>query len=192
MRNTDIAPTVLDAEALEADPRMSGRTLLPLVRGEKEEARVVVSEGRGTRAILWGRWRLIAHDGHAEDSLFDLDDDPGERHDVARAHADVVAEMRARLTASLANARAADVGASGGTGPVPTIHLRFAGGGRVHRVAGTLNVGDSAHGASPVVEAIGFARSAVRIDGPRIDFALATSPHALVGLDVRIDPPAPR
>ena len=33
VRNTDIAPTVLELEGLEADPRMSGRSLLPLVRG---------------------------------------------------------------------------------------------------------------------------------------------------------------
>ncbi|MDP9151747.1 MAG: sulfatase, partial [Myxococcota bacterium] len=63
VRNTDIAPTVLELEGLEADPRMTGRSLVSLARGEKEaEPRVIVSEGRASRAILWGPWRMVVHD----------------------------------------------------------------------------------------------------------------------------------
>ncbi len=218
VRSVDIAPTVLDVEGLEADPRMSGRSMLPLVRGHREaEPRIIVNEGRGSRAILWGSWRLILHDtpAHAapadpdsepdaqaepifEDELYDLDADPGERHNVAHAHADVVADLRARLMAALANVPAADAPSSGARAGrergLPTLHVRFAGAGKVHRIAGTLTVGDGKHPATVVVDPVGIAREALRAGtGPGtqdlFDFALATSPDAAVGFDVRVDPP---
>ena len=121
-RSIDIAPTILALEGIEPDPRMSGRSLLPLVGGKADpEPRAVVSEGRYSHALLWGKWRLVVHElpphPHAapdggkaappEDELYDLSDDPGERHNVAHAEPDVVAEMRARLSAALANVPAA-------------------------------------------------------------------------------------
>jgi arylsulfatase A-like enzyme len=224
VRNVDIAPTVLDAEGLEADPRMSGRSMLPLVRGRREaEPRVVISEGRASRAVLWGSWRLVLHDPVArpaaaapsplsvppvaaptpgaksdkdpeeartfEDELYDLATDPGERHNVARQHPDVVAELRARLAAGLANVPAADARPPEPEGPPPTLRVRFAGGGQVHRVVGALTVGDGKHPATVTVDPSGIAREAVRIDGQVVDFALATSREAAVGFDVRIEPP---
>jgi arylsulfatase A-like enzyme len=222
VRNVDIAPTVLDVEGLEADPRMSGRSMLPLVRGRHDpEPRAVVSEGRGSRAILWGSWRLTVHDpapraaapkpgaddpasgGDApvelvfEDELYDHSTDPGERHNVARQHPEVVADLRARLVAALANAPAADATASDAHAALPTLRVRFAGAGRAHRVSGALTVGDGKHPAAVVVDPVGIARENVRIEprtdaaGTRdvVDFALATSPDAPVGFDVRVDPP---
>jgi arylsulfatase A-like enzyme len=224
VRNVDIAPTVLDAEGLEADPRMSGRSMLPLVRGRREaEPRVVISEGRASRAVLWGSWRLVLHDPVAhptaaapsplsappvappkpgdrpdreseevptfEDELYDLATDPGERHNVARQRPDIVAELRARLAAGLANVPAADAQATEPEGPLPTLRVRFAGGGQVHRVAGALTVGDGKHPATVTVDPAGIAREAVRIEAQVVDFALATSREAAVGFDVRIDPP---
>ena len=204
VRSTDIAPTVLDVEGLEADPRMSGRSMLPLVQGHKEaQPRVVVSEGRGSHSILWGPWRLVAHEPVSattppaadagavpEDELYNLDDDPGERRNVARRHADVVADLRARLTAALANAPTADAEGTRAEAALPTVRIRFAGAGRVHRVAGSIAVGDGKRGTFAGVEATGIAREAIRLDGSRMDFALVTSPEAPVGFDVRVDPPA--
>jgi arylsulfatase A-like enzyme len=190
VRNTDIAPTVLELEGLEADPRMSGRSLMALARGQKEaEPRVVVTEGRASKAILWDRWRLIVQQGpDAEDELFDLREDPGERRNVARLHADVVAEMKARLAAALAGVRAAD-SAQEPAGPLPVVHLRFAGAGRSRRVSGLVTVGDGKHGASAFVEAVGIPHESIRVDGPRVDFALVTTQAAAVGFDLRVDPP---
>ena len=298
VRNVDIAPTVLDVEGLEADPRMSGRSMLPLARGRREaDPRVVISEGRASRAILWDHWRFVVHDPAAhppaasrsdpaqagplrpspalgkalsgrdslrrdslgpdrqgadgenpdeppvEDELYDLTSDPGERHNVAHQHPDVVAEMRARLAAGLANTPAADAPAPPPEGPPPTLRLRFAGAGQVHRVAGTLTIGDGKHAVNVEVEPAGIARESLRVQatatpmaspdadrgrgvranpglgvpaaapglgvpaaapglgvpaaapgataGSRevIDFALATSPDAVVGFDVKVDPP---
>jgi arylsulfatase len=192
VRTTDLAPTVLEVEGLEADPRMSGASLVALARGGKEaDARPVVTEGRASRALLWDRWHLVVHDGHegpdAEDQLYDLVEDPGERRNVAHAHPDVVAELKARLAAAVAGVRPADA-APTEQAPLPVVHLRFAGAGRARRVSGAIAVGDGKHGASVFVEAAGIPPEAVRIDGPRVDFALTTAPDAAVGFDLRVDP----
>jgi arylsulfatase A-like enzyme len=208
VRNVDIAPTVLDIEGLEAEPRMSGRSMLPLAHGKPEtEPRLVISEGRASRAVLWGNWRFIVHDpgshttatarsepppagplkpgsggaatqgkkvpgeretGDAsdeptfEDELYDLASDPGERRNVARQHPDVVAELRARLAAGLANTPAADATATAESPPA-TLRIRFAGAGQVHRVAGTLTVGDGKHAVIVSVDPAGIAREALRV-----------------------------
>jgi arylsulfatase A-like enzyme len=190
VRNVDIAPTLLELEGLEADPRMSGRSMVPLARGQKEaDPRVVVTEGRGSRGILWGRWRLVVHDSaEQDDALFDLEEDPGERRNVARSHADVVADMKARLTAALANVPAADAPRAE-PGPLPVLHLRFSGAGHVHHVTGALTLGDGKHPPTVSVEPVGLPREVVHVDGPRVDFAFDTAGSALVGLDLRVDPP---
>jgi choline-sulfatase len=219
VRSIDIAPTVVELEGLVADARMSGQSVLPLIRGHKEaEPRLVISEGRLSRAVLSGKWRLVTHDAPAhppaledggvvavpEDELYDLDEDPGERRNVARSHPDVVAEMHARLAAEFASAAggaalspslapfaAAPGGSADGTSTVlPTVHFRFAGAGRVRRVVGTLTVGDQRHPAAVSIEAVGVAREAIRGGPPRIDFELATSPDAAVGFNIRVDPAA--
>jgi hypothetical protein len=240
VRSVDIAPTVLEVLGLEADARMSGRSLLPLAQGRHEaEPRVIINEGRGSRAILWDHWRFIVHDAvsHAtarsdgapsapksgaaakkapgdrnapdpdspdeptfEDELYDLSMDPGERHNVAHQHADVVAELRARLAAALANAPAADAQAAVTAGPPPTLRIRFAGAGQVHRVTGAFTVGDGKHMATATVDPVGIAREALRVQATAasagassskqvIDFALSTSLEAAVGFDVKVDPP---
>jgi arylsulfatase A-like enzyme len=51
VRNIDLVPTILDLEGLEPSPRITGKSLMPLIRGEKEkDERVVVSEGRSMRS----------------------------------------------------------------------------------------------------------------------------------------------
>jgi Sulfatase len=192
VRNIDIAPTVLELEGLEADPRMSGKSLMPLVRGEKEpEPRAVVNEGRGTRGILWDRWHLVVHEESTDDELYDLNDDPGERHNVVGRNRDVVAELRARLAAAVANVKAADAKDSAAPGPtaVPVVHMVFAGAGRAHRVTGTVTAGDGKHGAVLQVTPVGLAGDVVRLDGPTATFALTTATDGLVGLDLHVDPP---
>ena len=203
IRSIDIAPTILELEGLEADPRMSGRSVLALARGRKEpEARVVVSEGRLSRAVLWENWHFVLHDTPShpsmqpdggkvptpEDELYDLQEDPGERRNVARIHPDVVEEMRARLNAALANVPAADARPET-TNPLPVARFRFAGAGRVHRVEGMLTAGDEKHPAKITMRTAGIPPEDVRVAGSQADFALTTVPDAVVGFDTLVDPP---
>ena len=57
-------------------------------------------EHRNLYAVRWKHWRLVKHpDGWR---LFDLQQDPGERHNLASAHADIVSGMRRRYDAWVA------------------------------------------------------------------------------------------
>jgi arylsulfatase A-like enzyme len=203
VRTTDIAPTVLDLLGIEPHPRMSGKTLTALAKGQKEEERVVVTEARGSRSILFGRHHLIVREGPAKlvtqddktreaaVELFDLVDDPGERRDLAEKQPDVVQEMKARLEAALKNA---PVVGSGRASPIaeaapPTLHLRFAGGPSARRVSGTIRVGDAK--TKPKiwdVVPIDLGRESLRQEGSKVDVAFRTSPSTTVGFDLVVDP----
>jgi arylsulfatase A-like enzyme len=207
VRNIDIVPTILEMEGIEPNPKITGKSLMPLIRGETEpDERVVVSEGRAMRAIIAGKWRLLIREREAQfvagyggpipEELFDLDEDPGERHNLAKERPDVVVEMKARLAAALKNVPIAGSAASLGEDKAdkPTLHLRFVGGGKAHRVSGALVVGDPKHPpAQPpaiVVEPIGLAKESFRVDATRIEIALVTVNDFPIGYDVKIDPPA--
>ena len=212
VRTTDIAPTLLDLEGLSelaAASHMSGKTLAPLMRGEPEaDERPVVSEGRGSRALLWSHWRLVTREGANRithfpgrdvtlaEELFDLADDPGERHDVARDHPDVLAEMQARLAAALANAPVAGTKAATETpaaeaAPRGLYRFRFVGAGEVHRISGVVHVhagGDVAPTLSPI--AVGIDGEALHLTGSGADLeiSLSTAPDAALGFDLQVHP----
>jgi arylsulfatase A-like enzyme len=207
VRNIDIVPTILEMEGIEPSPKITGKSMMSLIRGDKEaDERVVVSEGRAMRAIIAGKWRLLVRDRDAQfvtgyggpitEELFDLEEDPGERHSVAKERPEVVAEMRARLAAALNNVPVAGTVASLGEdkGDKPTLHLRFAGAGKTHRISGAIVVGDPKKPApqapTVAVEPIGLAKESFRVDGTRIEIALVTTNDFPVGYDVKIDPPA--
>ena len=206
VRSIDIAPTVLELLGVDRSPRSSGASLMPLVRGEAEaDERIVLSEGRGTRGLLAGKYRLLVREGAARtttsvkgdktvtvaEELYDLEEDPGERHDLAHERPDVLAEMRTRMEAAKKNVPLA--GTQAATRPDPPeaaalVHLRFAGAGAVRRVAGTLRTVDpKARIASAV--AVGAAAEAVRLTDGRAELALVTAADAVVGLDVLVEPP---
>ncbi|MBX3263658.1 MAG: sulfatase-like hydrolase/transferase [Labilithrix sp.] len=207
VRSTDVAPTVLDLLGVEPHARMSGTSLLALARGQRErEERVVVSEGRGARAILHGRWRLVVRDGGAgaaagrgvatspASELFDVEEDPGERRDLASRHPEIVAEMKARLVAALENvpvAGAAAAGPSSAAERPPVLRLRFSGGASSRRVSGTIAIGDGTTKPKSVdVLPVELGRDAFRVEEGKVDVALRTSPSAPVGFDLVIDPPS--
>lgn len=209
VRTIDLAPTVLDLLGFETPPRMSGRSLLPLATGQTEpEERVVVSEGRGSRAVMHGRYRLITRSGDAritiqgretrvsDAELYDLESDPGERHDLAKKKPELVAEMKARLEAALENAPVAGSQAAkastspDGTGTSPVVHLRFAGGPAARRVSGSITVGDAkTKPKSFDVQPIDLGHDAFKVLGEKIDVALRTRPTGTVGFDLTVDPP---
>ena len=201
----DSAPTVLELEHLDAPGAMSGRSMIALARGETEkDARVVVSEGRQTRGILFGKYRLLVREGaaqttmHGEESvsvaeeLFDLETDPGERKNLARERPDVVAEMRARLEAALKNTPAAGTSAAAGAGDLAAVvRLRFPTMGAVRRISGRIHAVD--HEARLNVLPVGLAPDAareVRGEQGAWELAFESAKDAVVGLDLHVIPPS--
>lgn len=107
----DVAPTVLDLVGVAPDPRMEGRSLLPLVAAPQERPtgpRAFFAEAitRAEVGVRVGRWKLVqrtrdvSNEGRGlielgdvdpsasaiETALYDLAEDPEERIDVAAEH----------------------------------------------------------------------------------------------------------
>lgn len=205
-RTIDIVPTIMELQGLEQHPRTSGKSLVALAKGGTEaDERVVVSEGRASRGIMFGRHRLIVREGDARttiigdksytvaEELFDLNEDPGERRDIAKKEPHIVAEMKARLDAALKNVPVVGTQAASAspTPPAATLplRLRFVGAGQARRVSGTLLVGDAKTKAKTFeVVPIDIGKDTVKIDGNKVEIAFTTLPNAPVGIDVVVDP----
>ncbi|HEY5959442.1 MAG TPA: sulfatase [Polyangiaceae bacterium] len=109
----DLLPTILELEGLKVPEEIDGRSLVPLFQGREIAERPVVIEGRGARSIISGRYHCIVRDPvarrlryHRDEyersvELYDLEADPGERHDIAVLHPDMVASLRASLERTL-------------------------------------------------------------------------------------------
>jgi arylsulfatase A-like enzyme len=111
----DLGPTLLDACGLPALPAGQGRSVLPLLHGQKaeweDEVFVQISESQVGRALRTARWKyaVSAHnlsgskhshaDHYTEDALFDLQADPHELTNIIGMDAfrDVACDLRARL-----------------------------------------------------------------------------------------------
>jgi arylsulfatase A-like enzyme len=206
VRSTDIAPTVLELLGLERPAKMSGQSLLALARAHdgaetsvEPEPRVAVTEGRGTRSLVYRTWHYLVQDPEASrdggpgfaghEFLFDLAQDPGERHDLSGSRADMLAEMRARLAAALKNvapAGSAEAPAKAAD-EVPWTHVRFVGGGRVRHVSGHVKI---EKGKLAEIKPVGTLADAFRKTDDGFDVTLDTAADDLVGFDVLTQPPA--
>ena len=124
----DLFPTFVHAAGgrIPDDRTMDGYDLMPLLGGQGPSPRheLFYFQGAVPEAVRIDRWkfRLLAPDGRGGvecrprfPSCTDLERDPGERFDVAKEYPDVVARLRARLTA-FKNRSADSRGGDGGTG----------------------------------------------------------------------------
>lgn len=176
VRSTDLAPTLVELLGLPSHPRMRGRSLVRVVRGEEREARPVLVEAGRARTLVWNE-QLFRDDGRRA-TFFALDGGP-----VAPVP-DLLPELRARLAA--AEQGVAVAGSDAARAPDEEgarVRLRFAGAGASRRVAGHVEVG-GADGAPPRVEPVGVPREAMRVHGGRIELSFSTPPDAPVGLDL--------
>lgn len=108
----DVLPTFLDAAGVPIEERrFDGRSMLNLARGKTEGWREVIdlehsrcywAENQWT-AVTDGRFKYIFWAPTGQQQLFDLEDDPGELHDLASdpQHRDTVREWRQRLVEHL-------------------------------------------------------------------------------------------
>jgi arylsulfatase A-like enzyme len=200
IRNTDIAPTLLDLLGVDGGAsaaRMSGRTLVPLIKGQKDaDPRMVISEGRGSRGIIWDHYRLILRDnqnvaaGEKAEELFDLTEDPGERNNIAQRSHDVVQELRARFDAAQKNVPVAGSREAKGEAPkapaddTGAVHLRFAGGGAPHRISGKITSTGRLTGT-----AVGAEPGSLRSQEHELELAFTTLQDTAVGVDLSVTPP---
>jgi arylsulfatase A-like enzyme len=101
----DIYPTLLELTGCEQLPKQTvdGRSLVPLIHGEQKTLNRPFlawwyphSNGHGTQpcqAILQDSWKLVHYMEQNETELFRLDDDEGERNDLARDQPEKTREL---------------------------------------------------------------------------------------------------
>lgn len=118
----DLPPTLLDAAGLPVPKEMQGRSILPIVKGERdgwpEEVLVQISGARVERCVRTHRWKysVVAPDKsgreypgaerYVEESLYDLRADPYELTNLIEfeSHREVCAAMGERLTRRMVEA----------------------------------------------------------------------------------------
>ncbi|WP_309119006.1 sulfatase-like hydrolase/transferase [Paenibacillus sp.] len=118
----DLPPTLLDAASIPVPEHMQGRSILPLLRGERhdwqQEVFVQISESQVGRAIRTKRWKYSVRasdkdgtrdscsDKYKEDCLYDLLADPYELINVAGmdAYREVCDQLRERLVSRMRQA----------------------------------------------------------------------------------------
>jgi arylsulfatase A-like enzyme len=114
----DILPTILELEALKVPDAVEGSSLVPLFEGRSLPERPILIEGRGARSVIADKYHFIARDPvarrlrfHGDEyersvELYDLQQDPGERHDIAPQHPELVASLRALLERTVSTKQA--------------------------------------------------------------------------------------
>jgi arylsulfatase A-like enzyme len=101
VRTVDVMPTLLELVGIGSDGlALQGRSLVPLMRGEKQADRVAFSHARRVDehqnpqfTVSDGAWRLIDEPKAGKQWLYDRLHDPRELADVAAQHPDVVARL---------------------------------------------------------------------------------------------------
>ncbi len=99
----DVMPTVLEKAGIARPAGLDGRSLAPLLAGEKEKHRetLLFAYRSFQRAVQDERWKLIEYDvaGKKTTQLFDLADDPEETRSLAGepGHAATVDRLRGAL-----------------------------------------------------------------------------------------------
>ena len=104
----DLMPTILDAVGLPVPEAVTGKSLMPFIRGETPAWRDVLhgehAGGRnrpetGMHFLTDGRWKYIWYTQTGREHLFDLDADANELHDLADSSD--LGPWRARLAREL-------------------------------------------------------------------------------------------
>jgi arylsulfatase A-like enzyme len=99
----DIAPTVLDVFGLPTPGYMMGQSLVPFLRDQNPTLeRPIAAEARQFRTLITpDRWKIIVDLQKNRSELYDLKNDPAEKHNLA-GNADALREPRAILDAFFA------------------------------------------------------------------------------------------
>jgi len=97
----DLFPTICDLAGIEPPDGLDGRSVAPVIRGEKESVRdYVFAYFKGSQRMIRGdRWKLIEYPQVGRTQLFGLQNDPHELHNLADdpEHEDVRKKLRDKL-----------------------------------------------------------------------------------------------
>lgn len=122
----DVPPTLLEACGIPVPPQMQGRSILPLLRGEREgwpeEVFIQISEAQVGRAVVTHRWKYgvtaphksggrdPASERYVEEYLYDLEADAYELVNLIEyeSHREVAEVMRCRLLRRMVEAGEAE------------------------------------------------------------------------------------
>ena len=103
----DLLPTLAELAGTEAQERVDGASLLPIVRKTDESLRsFIVGEfgviGARSLMVTDGKWKYIWYEQDGRELLFDIADDPDEMRDLASLRPDVRATYVDKLVQTLA------------------------------------------------------------------------------------------
>jgi arylsulfatase A-like enzyme len=98
----DVMPTLAELAGVEAPAGIDGCSVLPTLHGEEQDLsdRVLYWElpKKGMKqAARRGDWKVVRQDWDKPCELYDLRADPGEAHDLAATHPDILTEMKEYL-----------------------------------------------------------------------------------------------
>jgi len=112
-------PTILDLAGVPIKGHVEGRSLKPVLRGQNLDGPVFAMNfeqsnrfgplDTGSVAMIEGRWKYIHYLGHIhypmmlklEDSLYDLQADPGEMTNLVATQSAIAARMRLAIEEQL-------------------------------------------------------------------------------------------
>ena len=104
VRLIDVFPTIIDLLGETPPDFLQGESLAPLMHGNGPNRRVFAEFGappKRRRSLSQDGWKLIEdmHEGKTTTTLFNIEDDPDEQHDVAPQHPEVVGKLEAEIEA---------------------------------------------------------------------------------------------
>jgi arylsulfatase A-like enzyme len=96
VRHVDIAPKIFDLLGLRSDMKMQGVSLIPAIEGS-DLNQIIYSEGENSIAYGNKSYKYIYNLLFGKDELYDLEKDPGEKHNLIDENPELSKEFRTKL-----------------------------------------------------------------------------------------------
>ena len=98
---TDLMPTLLELAGASYQPKESGKSyselvghsLVPSFSATSYQRAPIIWEHNGNRALLEGKWKLVAEGIKGEWELYDMEADRSETNNLAKQHPEAVKKM---------------------------------------------------------------------------------------------------